>query len=289
MKPLISVIVPTYNHSEFIIETLQSVLQQTFTDYECLIVNDGSTDNTEETVKNWITRDKRFRYFYQNNGGPARARNKGISSSAGKYILPLDSDDKISKNYLEEAVKVLDSQKEVKVVYGDGYFFGKANRNWDLGQYNFEDLLYKNMVYCTGLFRKEDWKRIGGYDESLKEGLEDWEFWINLLKDGGKVTKLKHIQFYYRQKNTSLNTESIQRHSYGYNARVYIFEKHIDLYRKSNFYDMYYENYNLRRCVREPLHFLTIKALLFLIFEAIKRKALHMYKKSKRKLRRSFI
>ena len=265
--PKISVIIPCYNHCQFIVEALESVLNQSFNNFECIIINDGSTDNTEEVVLNWIKVDERFKYFYQENGGLSSARNKGVSISSGFYILPLDSDDKISENYLEECSKVLESHYDVKIVYGEAYFFGNTNRKWNLDKYNFEDILYKNMIYCTGLYRKEDWKKVGGYDENLREGLEDWEFWIHILKNGGEVIKINNCNFYYRSKDTSMITKLILKNHYGYDSRVYIFEKHIELYRKTNFYDMYFENYKLKKTIENPLSYLSFCDLFFLILK----------------------
>lgn len=265
----VSVIIPCYNHSQFILEALESVLSQTFKDFECIIIDDGSTDNTKNIVLDWVKIDARFKYYYQNNSGLSKARNKGISLSSGQYILPLDSDDKISDNYLEKCVKALDSRCEIKIAYGESYFFGNSNQKWNLDSYNFEDILYKNMIYCTGLFRKEDWERVGGYDKNLKSGLEDWEFWIHILKKGGEVVKIKDCFFYYRLKENSMIIDSVINNSYGYNSRLYIFEKHIDVYRKTNFYDMYFENYKLKKAIANPLSSFTVKNLFFLLIKAI--------------------
>ena len=98
---IISVIVPVYNAESFLDETLQSVLSQTYENWECIIVNDGSTDNTESIAKRWCKRDARFRYFYKENGGLSSARNLGIKYSNADYIAFLDSDDVLTKNSLE--------------------------------------------------------------------------------------------------------------------------------------------------------------------------------------------
>jgi len=283
-NPKISVIIPCYNHAQFIVEAMESVVNQTFNDFECIIINDGSTDNTEEVVINWISKDNRFKYFYQKNSGLSNARNRGIFLSSGLYILPLDSDDKISENYLEKCFKILELHGDVKIVYGEAYLFGKTNRKWNLDTYNFEDLLYKNMIYCTGLFRKEDWEKVEGYDENLREGLEDWEFWINILKNGGEVVKVNNCYFYYRIKDNSMITESILKHSYGYNSRLYIFEKHIELYRKTNFYDMYFENYNLRKSIKNPILYFSINELFNLLLNALYLKTKNLIKRINRKI-----
>lgn len=282
--PRVSVIIPCYNHAQFIVEAMESVLKQTYYDFECIIINDGSTDNTEEVVLKWIKNDERFKYFYQENWGLSNARNRGIILSSGVYILPLDSDDKISENYLEKCVKVLELQTDVKIAYGEAYLFGKSNRKWNLDSYSFEDILYKNMIYCTGLYRKEDWIKVGGYDENLREGLEDWEFWINILKDGGEVVKIKNCYFYYRLKDNSMITEFVLKNSYGYNSRLYIFEKHIKLYRQTNFYDMYFENYKLKKAIKNPLTYLSFNDLFVLLLKALYLKIEYLIKRIRIKI-----
>lgn len=282
----VSVIVPCYNHAQFILETLESLTNQTYESFECIIVDDGSTDNTRELVKNWIEDKIQFKYFFQENSGLSSARNKGITLSSGFYILPLDSDDKISGNYLEKCVSELERNQEIKIAYGEAYFFGNSFNKWNLEKYKFEDILYKNMIHCTGLFRKEDWVRVGGYDENLKEGLEDWEFWISILKKDGKVSKIKDCFFYYRLKENSMIMDSVIKNHYGYNSRVYIFEKHIEVYRKTNFYDMYFENYKLKKNLQDPLSFLTISNLFYLLVKSFIKNIENFVKKIKRRLKK---
>jgi glycosyltransferase involved in cell wall biosynthesis len=279
ISPKVSVIIPCYNHAQFILEALESVINQTFNDFQCLIIDDGSTDNTKQIVLDWIKTDGRFKYYYQDNSGLSKARNYGISLSLGSYILPLDSDDKISDNYIEKCVIALNANSEIKIAYGEAYFFGNSKKKWNLDTYNFEDILYKNMIYCTGLFRKQDWERVGGYDENLKKGLEDWEFWIHILKNGGEVIKLNNCFFYYRLKDNSMIIDAVINNSYGYNSRLYIFEKHIDVYRKTNFYDMYFENYKLKKAIANPLLFFTVKKLFFLLIKAIIKELLFLKKR----------
>lgn len=267
-KNKVSIIIPCYNQSQYIIDALESVINQTYENFECIIVNDGSTDDTENITKEWIKFDSRFKYVYQNNCGLSNARNKGISLSKGKFILPLDSDDKISSNYIEDCFNMLNSSEDIKLVYGEAYFFDRVTKKWNLDKYDFEDLLYKNMIFCTALYRKSDWEKVGGYDENLKEGLEDWEFWINILSHGGRAVKINSCVFYYRQKETSMVRESVINNHYGYNSRLYIFDKHINLYKKTNFYDMYFENYRLKKQLSNPLSFLSTYDLLCLIIKS---------------------
>lgn len=199
----VSIIVPCYNQAQYLNECLNSVLNQTYINWECVIVNDGSPDNTKGIAEKWLELDPRFKYLEQVNLGVSVARNLGISNADGKYILPLDADDKISPDYIKLAVRELESNEELKLVYCEAYLFGAEEANWKLGKFSLSNLSKFNMIFCSAIYRKKDWNIIGGYDYNMEEGLEDWEFWISLLKNGGEVKKMDIIGFYYRIKQNS--------------------------------------------------------------------------------------
>lgn len=203
MKTVVSIIVPCYNQAQYLDECLQSVLEQTFQDWECIIINDGSPDNTEEIAQEWIKKDNRFSYILISNSGVSNARNIGIQSASGEFILPLDADDKIAKEYIELAVNKFNEDNELTLVYCNAKKFGDVNEDWILKDFSLQQLAFENMIFCTALYRKHDWERIGGYDVNMISGLEDWGFWITLLKNGGKVVRLDIIGFYYRIKKSS--------------------------------------------------------------------------------------
>lgn len=204
MIPTVSIIVPCYNQAHFLGEALQSVLNQTYSDWECIIVNDGSPDDVEEKVRVWLEKDSRFKYLEKDNGGLSSARNFGIMNSSGAFILPLDADDKIASDYIRLGIDVLQRNTEIKVVYCRAELFGDASGPWVLDQYSPFDLSKLNMIFCSALYRKSDWQRVGGYDVNMIYGLEDWEFWIAILKDGGAVRCLDYIGFFYRIKSNSM-------------------------------------------------------------------------------------
>jgi glycosyltransferase involved in cell wall biosynthesis len=205
MKSLnsVSIIVPCYNQAQYIDECLQSVLDQTYENWECIIVNDGSPDNTDEVVKKWITKDSRFKYYSQENAGVSSARNLGVSKSIGEYILPLDGDDKISIHYISSAIEAFIKDDLLKVVYCKAEKFGDEIGQWDLPSFSLKSLALDNMIFSSALFKRIDWQRVGGYDDKMLDGLEDWEFWIAILKNGGKVLRLDITGFYYRIKLVS--------------------------------------------------------------------------------------
>jgi len=204
LPKLVSVVIPCYNQAVFIEETVNSVLASIYPAIEVILINDGSTDNTEEVCKRLTARYTNVFYFFQPNSGPSVARNYGIREANGLYILPLDSDDLISNDYISRAIEVFESDPEVKVVYCEAEKFGEKSGKWNLKPFSLEKLaLNNNMIFVSALYKKKDWEECGGYSEDMVWGREDWEFWISMLKNGGKVVKLPIIGFYYRIRTNS--------------------------------------------------------------------------------------
>ncbi len=227
---MISVVIPAYNQAAYLPETLESVLCQTEQDWECIIVNDGSTDHTEEVSLQYVEKDSRFKYFRKENGGLSDARNYGILKSSGRYILPLDSDDLIAPAYLKEAVVILENNPSVKVVYCNAELFGEKTGLWELPSYSFDWLLHSNMIFCTSMFRKSDYLQTKGYSLEMKGGFEDWDFWLSLLETGGEVHKIQETYFFYRIRTNSMVRSMdpvVERR-----LKLTIYKNHIDTYTK---------------------------------------------------------
>lgn len=197
-EPLVSIIIPCFNQEKFLSETLDSVKNQIYQNWECLIVDDGSTDSSKIIAQKAASKDDRVSYLYKLNGGVAAARNFGISHSHGELILPLDADDKISIDYLFEAINEFNKHPKVKLVSSKATFFGNRSGAWELKEYNFRDLLFGNMLHCSGIFRREDYNQTSGYRTNMKHGLEDWDFWLSLLNHNDKIIILSKPHFYYR-------------------------------------------------------------------------------------------
>lgn len=227
-NPIVSIIVPCFNHGEYLSEALESVFNQTFTEWECIIVDDGSSDNTKDVAMSYKNMDFRFKYIYQKNSGLASARNTGINEASGVYILPLDADDKISTDYLKEGVHILDNDPEIKIVYADAQKFGESHGKWELNEYKFKDFLLENSIFCTAFFRKADYEKTDGYNTNMKYGLEDWDFWITLLEKGGKVHKILSVHFHYRIRPNSM-VYSIDRKKEEF-LKTQIFLNHVDVF-----------------------------------------------------------
>lgn len=269
MNLLVSIIVPCYNQAQYLDEALQSVLEQTYSNWECIVVNDGSPDYTEEVAKKWLEKDGRFKYTYQENTGVSGARNSGITQAKGEFILPLDADDYLSVNYIEECIKNIE-KVNIKVVYGKAIFFGEQEGELSLGKATIENLLKYNRIHCSGLYRKTDWSLNNGYDENMKDGFEDWEFWINILKRGGETVLLEQCVLFYRIKLLSRSTEinsNLKKNNLMIN---YIFQKHIDLYGYTSVYDLYKEKLKLENKFKNlQLHY-TYNQIFILLAKKIK-------------------
>lgn len=225
-NPKVSIIVPCYKQAQYLPEALQSVLEQTYDNWECIIVNDGSPDNTEEIAQEWVSKDARFIYLFKENGGLSSARNAGIAIAEGEFILPLDADDRIGKDYTLLAMKVFQEDPDLKLVYCKAEKFGEESGSWNLPVFSLFELARQNMIFCSALYRKEDWSRVDGYDENMIFGLEDWEFWIAILKNGGEVKCLDEVEFYYRiSENSMARTVNIKHKEF---SEKYVSKKHLD-------------------------------------------------------------
>ncbi|MCK5677308.1 MAG: glycosyltransferase family 2 protein, partial [Flavobacteriaceae bacterium] len=203
----ISVIIPCYNDGTYIHETIESLNQQTYKDFEIIIIDDASTDKTtKETLAN-LKQNNLQVLFLEKNSGPGIARNTGIEIARGKYILPLDADDKIAPTYLEKAKKILETEENTGIVYCQAEFFGKISKKWELPKYEFPEILVSNMIFATAMYRKSDWKTVGGYNGNMIYGYEDYDFWLSLLELGRNVYQIDEILFYYRIKEDSRSTK----------------------------------------------------------------------------------
>ena len=228
MNPIISIIVPCYNQAQYMCETLDCLKRQSLTDWECIIVNDGSTDSTLEIAKTYAESDSRYILVDKPNGGLADARNTGIKASHGKYILPLDSDDLIEATYTKKAVDYLEKHPDVKLVYCRAKFFGDRNEEWLLPEFNYDKLLFGNQIFCSCVYRRCDFDKTEGYNTNMIYGMEDWNFLLSFLDKNSKVYKIPEILFFYRKHGVSMISSTMQHSDELYNRMV---ANHIDLYK----------------------------------------------------------
>lgn len=210
MQPLISIIIPTYNRRAFIGDTLDSILAQTYANWECIIVDDGSTDDSKNIVKHYILQDYRFAFRLRPENYPKGAnacRNYGMSICKGKYILFLDADDILHQACLEERLKLFAKDEAIDFVIADTGILlndklGTKSINFDPKDLTSESYLLLFLSYkipwaiMSVLWRKEVLKYYS-FDESLQR-LQDIDFHISILKHPYKIARLHSIDNYYR-------------------------------------------------------------------------------------------
>ena len=198
---MISVIIPTYNYARFIGETLECLRAQTYQNWECSIVDDGSTDDTAEVVPDFIKRDSRFKFVRQRNAKQAAAKNNGLQNSTGEYIQFLDADDLIEPQKFEKQVAYLEAHPDVDIVYGSMRYFNSNNpgerfywiwgedKPWmpetsGSGKEVLTALVRRNiMVINSPLIRRSVVDAVGLFDDKLPPA-EDWDYWVRCAAAG---------------------------------------------------------------------------------------------------------
>ena len=228
---LISIIIPCYNDSKYIEQSVNSALNQTYQNKEVIVVDDGSNVKTKEILKK--IEPKITKLITQKNQGQSTARNAGIEAASGAYILTLDSDDYFEPSFCEKAILIMNASEEIKLVscfatliYNNGFTQVFKPKGGIL-----KDFLFSNCAMGSALFSKQEWNMVGGYDEAMREGFEDWEFYLRLLVNGGKAVIVDENLFNYRRRNNSTTSKANKIKT---KLLKYIYLKHSDLY-KDNF------------------------------------------------------
>ena len=232
MKPLVSIVIPAYNAEKYIEKTLESVFNQIFTDYEIIVVDDGSTDNTPNILTKYG--DKITYIRQRNSGGPSSPRNRGIEIAKAEYIALFDSDDLMFEDKLRRQVNILDKNPEVSLVFSDFVILnedGQQNKSmFEKGPvkeiinsipqkkigcnvYRFEEPIYDEILQnnfigtSTVVFRKKDILEIGIFNESLI-GIEDRDMWLRFSKAGKIFAYTTDVLSYYRYMDNSLSRQT---------------------------------------------------------------------------------
>lgn len=197
MEGLVSVIIPTYNRSAFLKEAIESVIAQTYRPIECIVVDDGSTDNTKEIVEEIGNRaDKNFKllYIFQENSGSQVARNTGTGASTGEFIQYLDSDDLLYPNKIEKQVLYLTINKDIHGVFGD-WEKGTPDKKYFVEAWDSDDMIMQLLteriiVNFSFLMRREIIDKIGEWDVSIKRN-QEIDFQVRGILEGAKFKYLK--------------------------------------------------------------------------------------------------
>ncbi len=224
MEKIVSIVIPCFNHGKYIRETIDSIPLKDNPKLEIIIVNDGSTDAYTQEVLEALTAEG-FWVVNQQNQGLGKTRNNGIKLATGKYILPLDADNKLLPLYLSKGIDYLEENPEISVLYGDFVYFGDKSEHIKVADFNLQKLMTGNYIDACAIFRRSAWEQIGGYDENMPfMGVEDWEFWLHLSFMGHRFFHMPEPAYFYRvnsasmiHKDTSPNYQML---------RNYVEEKH---------------------------------------------------------------
>jgi glycosyltransferase involved in cell wall biosynthesis len=234
--PLVSVIVPCYNQGQYLAEALDSVLAQTYTNWECIIVNDGSTDSeTEPVAQSYVAKDKRFKYLKQENGGVSAARNAGLDICQGEYIRFLDADDWIGIELLRLSISHCGKQT---LVLSQIQSFHQLTKNITPHYYKLilSDLTFENVlmnfgetfdipIHCASI--SADLLNGFKFNTTLHAG-EDWVMWLHIFKQDPKITIIDQPLVWYRKWADSATMQLNQGLKHRFLAIQYV-KRHFDV------------------------------------------------------------
>lgn len=197
-----TIVIPCYGQAHWLPDAIESALAQTVP-CEVIVVDDGSPDDVYAVASKYPVT-----YIRQQNKGLSGARNTGIRCVATEWVLPLDADDKIDPTMVEKCLAVgADIVGVGQETFGDYVEQHMFDRNPQPANF-----LKWNQINCCSLFRKSMWEKLGGYDEAMRDGYEDWDFWIRATQAGYSVATVQEYLFYYRKHGTSMVSGSISKH-----------------------------------------------------------------------------
>ena len=226
----VSVVMPCFNHGEFLQEAVDSVTRVGRDDFEAIVVDDGSTDERTREEMDALSAGG-VHIIRQGNKGLAGARNAGILASRGEYIFPLDADDRLRSGWIDRGISILGSDPQVGIVYGDAQCFGTRQNLWRTAPFETARLLTANFIHSSALYRRSVWEQNRGYDGTMPvQGLEDWDFWLGALEHGWQFAYVPEVFFDYRQAEGSMITKTAPFED---QIREFVARKHGILYQQA--------------------------------------------------------
>ena len=212
-EPLVSILMPIYNYGNRINQTLKSVFEQDYTNYEIILVDDGSTDQFVKMKLNQLEDIDRVKVVYKENGGPSSARNEAFKHSKGDFILPLDSDDMIRNGYIKSCVTILQRDKNISPVYCDTHHVGEIQGVEKRPEWDKVRLLEGPFIVNCSMMHREAFEKVNGYDEDLN-GWEDYDMWLRMMKEGyiGKRIDKPLFIYFHHEKDGTVSTEANKNH-----------------------------------------------------------------------------
>jgi glycosyltransferase involved in cell wall biosynthesis len=215
--PLVSVIMPAYNVEPYVGDAIRSALAQTFTDFELIVVDDGSKDGTAAVVKDLAREDRRILLVQQGNRGLAGARNSALRASRGEYFALLDSDDLWDPAFLEQQIAILEARPDVDIVTGNGWYLGGPNSGQLARPYpdsrpdpDLAGIIGDEWsVFIMSVFRRRVYTEIGPFDESMRSN-EDYDFWLRAAIAGSEFVRNDRPLGHYRVRTDSLSASNVR-------------------------------------------------------------------------------
>ena len=229
MNTTVAIIIPCYNHGEYVGEAVSSALAQTLPASEIIVIDDASDEETRKACEA-LASDRVRVLRNETNLGLAASRNKAIHEARSEAILPLDADDQLHSDFLQRTIPILESSPEIGWVYTDCHLFGAREEALEFPDYDLTLLLAHDVCLAPSLFRKKDWERVGGYDESFKIGQEDWDFWVSLAETGLRGAHVRFCLYEYRQHSASMRSRS---HRDIDTSAEKLWNKHKDFYERN--------------------------------------------------------
>ena len=229
--PLISVVMPCYNNGAYVAQAIESVLNQTCDSWELVIVNDGSTDSSDEVISGYARTDKRIHYIKQENSGASVARNHGVQAATGKYICFLDADDWLAPECLQKARDIFFKNPDCREYCLKRMDVDEStHKGTEFVAYpgSFRDVLVYGMS-ITIVISRDDFLRIGGFDENMRSGFEDWEFNVRLL-DNSSIVIVSDIPLYYYRCYNNGRRVSDKAEQNKVKVQSYIYRKNMGKY-----------------------------------------------------------
>lgn len=290
MKNVISIIIPVYNQEKYLAETLNSVLNQSYSNWECILVNDGSADNSVSVINQYLAKDNRFSFINSENKGVSHARNLALKQVKGDYILFLDGDDIIHPEKLQMAISNFEQNTDLSIVFNTTNYFQDTIEN-----VLFDIQLETELVNFNGILLYWGEKitipiHSAIIQKTLFDGIEfntnltaqeDWLVWLRLFQKKPKVFILDEVLSYYRKHNTS-RTQTVSLKEDHFKA-LQIFENYIDLedykllllHQVKRYYNKSYDSIYKLNAIKESK---TYRAAFFLKKIAVKFKLLGVIK-----------
>jgi glycosyltransferase involved in cell wall biosynthesis/Flp pilus assembly protein TadD len=219
--PRVSVVIPCYNYARYLPEAIESVLAQRVPAelIEIIVVDDDSPDDTAAVAAGYVERlPDRVRYLHQPNAGVGAARNRGIASSRGEFFICLDADDRLHPEYVGKALAIADAEG-ADIVYPQLQLFGAEEGVWRMAPWDPQELYRRNIVPTAALVRRVVWETTGGFKDVMRQGYEDWEFWITAAEAGFRGRHLPEPLIFYRRHGPSY-LDSVFKHADAMRAMI---------------------------------------------------------------------